>query len=193
MIDYLPMSRLINIMSPYNFFYIIKYNNGDCEVISKKSKEIGSSAHEYNKHFYFKKDDIYYWESIIHLTSKNNITMEILDVEVFDLYKLELDSRRINFWYEKMYDDLFDELGPEYSEELEKRIDILFEKLETKYASRPFSFIMNSIPEINRKLIPGKLKRTKIDKIYSVYIDLNHDTIEWNYNIQYHLLNMVKV
>lgn len=193
MIDYLPMSRLINIMSPYNFFYIIKYSNGDCEVVSKKSKEIGSSAHEYNKHFYFKKDDIYYWESIIHLTSKNNITMEILNVEVQDLYKIELDSRRINFWYEKMYDDLLDELGPEYSEELEKRINILFDKLATNSNNRPFSYTLHSVPEINLKLIPNKLKRTKIDKIYSLYIDLNRDTVEWNYNIQYHLLNMVKV
>lgn len=119
--------------------------------------------------------------------------MEILDVEVLDLYKLELDSRRINFWYEKMYDDLLDELGPEYSEELEKRINILFDKLATNSNNGRFSYTLHSVPEINLKLIPSKLKRTKINKIYSLYIDLNRDTIEWNYNIQYHLLNMVKV
>ena len=193
MIDYLPMSRLINIMSSYNFFYIIKYSNGDYEIISKKSKEIAKKVNEYNKHFYFKKDDIYYWDSIIHFSSDNGITMKISDVEVFDLYKLELDSRRINYWYEKMYNDLLDELGPEYSEELEKRIDILFERLETNRVSGPFSYVLNSIPEINLKLIPNKLKRTKINKICNFFMDLNRDTVEWNYNIQYHLLNMVEV
>ena len=92
-----------------------------------------------------------------------------------------------------MYDDLLDELGPEYSEELEKRINILFDKLATNSNNGPFSYTLPSVPEINFKLIPSKLKRTKINKIYSLYIDLNRNTIEWNYNIQYHLLNMVKV
>lgn len=91
-----------------------------------------------------------------------------------------------------MYNDLLDELGPEYSEELEKRIDILFERLATNRVSGPFSYVLHSIPEINLKLIPNKLKRTKFNKIYNFFMDLNRDTIEWNYNIQYHLLNMVE-
>lgn len=66
MIDYLPMSRLINIMSSYNFFYIIKYSNGDYEIISKKSKEIAKKVNEYNKHFYF----------IVKIYQKKNILPE---------------------------------------------------------------------------------------------------------------------
>ena len=187
MIDFMYIAKLISIMTSSDFYYVIKYVNKDYEVISQTGNEVGDSVYTYNKHFYFKKNKIYYWESKIFHLNKATETK----IEVNDLYEIKNNAHGINKRYEMMYDDLLEELGPEYSELLEKRTDKLFEHLVSKEPIGLYCYYIESAPEIENNMIPPKLKRTKIKTINSLF--LGFSDIKYDYCITYGLLDIIKV
>ena len=187
MIDFMYIAKLISIMTSSDFYYVIKYVNGNYEIISQTGTEVGDSVYTYNKHFYFKKNKIYYWESKIFHLKKATETK----IEVDYLYEIRNDVLGICKLYERMYDDLLDELGPEYSELLEKRTDKLFEHLVSKEPMGLYCYYIESAPEIENNMIPPKLKRTKIKTINSLF--LGFSDIKYDYCITYGLLDIIKV
>lgn len=186
MINIMPAINLVSMMTDAEYYILVKYMNGDFEIISGINKYISDSMYGYDKHLYFKDNTIYYWETnILASKGKNNIN-------VSDLYEIDIDEKQINKLFKDMYHELSDKLGSKYSDAFIERRNRLYNKFTSK-ESVPISHPGNrlEILEIGERTIPNKIKRTEIEVVYSIVLKVLD--INWNYIIDYNLIDMRKV
>ena len=186
MLDDINVIKLISMMTHGEYYMFVKYTNDDFEIISANDIHISDSMYGYNKHFYFKENNLYYWESnIIANKEKTNIN-------VGDLYEIHINKKQINELFEKMYYELLNKLGSKYSNAFIKRKNKIYNKFTSK-ESTPISYSESrlEILEIQDTTIPDKLKRTEIKIVFATFLGVL-DT-KWNYIIDYKLIDMKKI